>query len=137
MDRVVEDEEDRRSERPLKDLLGELIRDFLLLFRQELELAGSEIAQGVGGLGSGAVLLGVGGLVAFSGFLYFLAAATMALSLVLPGWAAALIVGGVVLAVGAAVMLFGKSRMRAERLVPRRALKSLEDNIQWARKRWP
>jgi Flp pilus assembly protein TadB len=137
MDRIVEDAEDRRSERPLKELLGELIRDFVLLLRQEAELAGSEIAQGFGRLGNGAVTLGLGGLIAFAGFLCLLAAAIMALALVLPLWAAALVVGGVALVVGVLLAFIGRSRMRAEKLVPRRTLKSLEDNIRWAKERWP
>ena len=49
-------------------------------------------------------------------------------------WLAALIVGIVVIAIGAGLLIFGKSRLAAGALVPRRTLNSLRQDEEWIRK---
>jgi hypothetical protein len=53
--------------------------------------------------------------------------------LVVQPWLAALIVGVVVLAIGVVLMLVGKSRFKSDNLVPRRTLRSIKDDAQWAK----
>jgi xanthine/uracil permease len=84
-------------------------------------------------LGAGA--LAAGGVIAFSGWLALLAAAILGLSHVLAPWLSALIIGGFVLAIGVGLALFGKSRLKADALVPRRTLKSLREDEAWIRDR--
>ena len=56
-----------------------------------------------------------------------------ALSLVMPSWAAALIVA-VVLAVAAAVMLStGMKRYREIHAVPQRTVETVKENMEWAK----
>jgi Putative Actinobacterial Holin-X, holin superfamily III len=74
-----------------------------------------------------------GGLIAFTGWLALTAAAILGLSLVLAPWLAALIVGAVMIALGAGLLLFSKSRLRGENLVPRRTLSSLREDRAWIR----
>ena len=71
-----------------------------------------------------------GALIAFSGWLALLASAVLGLSNVVAPWLAALIVGLVVLALGAGLLLFGKSRLD---LVPRRSFQSLREDTVWIR----
>ena len=86
-------------ERPLGEVASELTRDVSLLVRQEVELAKAEMAEKGrdGGAGTGddrrrgrRRALAAGALTAFL---------VLVLSLFLPEWAAALIVGGVLAAV--------------------------------------
>jgi hypothetical protein len=48
-------------------------------------------------------------------------------------WLAALIVGLVVLAIGGGLLLFGKSRINTDALVPDRTLNSLREDQAWIR----
>jgi uncharacterized protein (DUF2062 family) len=84
-------------------------------------------------LGQGLGALAAGGLITFSGWLVLLAAAVLGLSTVVAPWLAALIVGLVVLALGAALLFFGKSRLDAEALFLRRTLNSVREDEAWVR----
>ena len=81
----------------------------------------------------GAGALAAGGMIAFSGWLALVAAAIIGLSHVLAPWLSALIIGVVVIALGAALVLLGKSRLKADALVPRRTLNSLREDEAWIR----
>jgi hypothetical protein len=104
--------------------------------RQELELAKAEMTvkakrAGIGaGLIGGAlvvVLAAVGALVAF---LILLLAEGMA------DWGAALIVGGVLLAVAAAMALMGRKKLRqATPPVPEQTVESVKEDVEWAKTR--
>jgi hypothetical protein len=99
-----------------------------MLLRQEIALLKAELQEKFGRLGRGAGALAAGGLIAFSGWLALIAAAVLGLRNVVEPWLAALIVGLVVLAVGAGLLLFGRIRLDADALVPRRSLNSLRQD---------
>jgi hypothetical protein len=120
-------------ERGIASLLGDLARESTRLLRQEIALAKSETTAKLAQLGIGAGELVAGALILHAGFLVLLAAAVLGLSLVVPPWAAALIVGGVVLLVGLGVALKGRHDMKTETLMPGRTLRTLREDADWAR----
>jgi Putative Actinobacterial Holin-X, holin superfamily III len=122
-----------RSERSVAGLLSDLAGETSMLVRQEIALFKTELREKLGMLGLGAGALAAGGLVAFSGWLVLLAAAVLGLSNLVAPWLAALIVGIVVLALGAGLLFFGKSRLDPDGLVPRRTLNSLREDEAWIR----
>ena len=122
-----------QSARPVAALLSDLASETGQLVQQELALFKAEMQEKLGRLGQGAGALAAGGLIAFSGWLALVAAAILGLSYVLAPWLAALIVGLVVIALGAGLLLFGKSRLDADALVPRRTLNSLREDEAWIR----
>ena len=122
-----------RPERPIAALLSDLANETGTLVRQEIALFKAEIGEKLGRLGTGAGALAAGGLIAFSGWLALIAAAILGLSRVLAPWLAALIIGVVVIAIGAGLLLFGKSRLNGDALVPRRTLNSLREDEEWIR----
>ena len=122
-----------KSDRSVVGLLSDLANETGLLIRQEVALFKAELLEKLGRLGKGLGALAAGGLVAFSGWLVLLAAAVLGLSTVVAPWLAALIVGLVVFALGAALLFFGKSRLDAEALVLRRTLNSLREDEAWVR----
>lgn len=71
------------------------------LVRQELELGLAELDRRVDKLKVGLTTAAIGGAVLYAGILVLLAAAVLGLSNVMAPWLAALIVGGIVTAVGA------------------------------------
>ena len=127
------DEPRVRSGRPVAALLSDLAGETSILVRQEIALFKAELNEKLARIGLGAGALAAGGVIAFSGWLALVAAAIIGLSYVLAPWLSALIIGVVVIALGAALVLFGKSRLKADALVPRRTLNSLREDEAWIR----
>jgi len=125
-----------KPERSLGTLLSDITGETVELVRQELALFKTELQEKLTTAGIGAALLGAGALVAYSGWVFLLLAAVFALALVLPAWAAALIVGVLVVAIGGVLALVGKSRMRADALAPERTMRSLREDQAWIKERF-
>ena len=121
------------KERGVGSLFADLARDASRLIRQEIALARAELVDRIGQLGTGLVACIAGGLVLFAGALVLLAAAVLALALVLPPWGAALTVGAIVTLLGLVILLKGRRDMAAQNLVPRRTLRTLREDADWAR----
>jgi hypothetical protein len=98
------------------ELLSQLSAQTSRLVRDELRLAQKEFQQSAKHAGIGAGLFSVAGLLAFVGFLTLIAAAVAALSLVLPVWAAAVIVAAVLFLVAGVAALIG--RRQASEITP-------------------
>jgi hypothetical protein len=129
----VEDFPPRLAARPVGGLLSDLARQSGLLLRQEVALVKAEMLGKLTQVGTGVGMLAAGGLVAFAGLLYVLAAAMFGLAMVVDLWLAALIVGMAVLILGGALLWIGRARLQAENLTPRRTIRSLKDDAEWAR----
>lgn len=106
-------------------LLRQLVDDVALLIRKELALATSEVTHSVDDAKQGAVSLASGGGVLYAGLLFLLLSATLGLAEVMPGWLAALIVGGVVAIIGLVMVQSGRKRMQASNFAPHRAAESV------------
>ena len=122
-----------RSGRPVAALLSDLAGETSMLVRQEIALFKAELSEKLTRMGVGAAALAAGGVIAFSGWLALLAAAILGLSHVLAPWLSALIIGVIVIALAAGLALFGKSRLKADALVPHRTLNSLREDQAWIR----
>jgi hypothetical protein len=133
--RIGPDVEEPRGRfgRPVAALLSDLAGETSTLVRQEIALFKAELNESLARIGVGAGALAAGGVIAFSGWLALVAAAILGLSYVLAPWLAALIIGVAVVALGAGLALFGKSRLKADGLVPRRTLNSLREDEAWIR----
>jgi hypothetical protein len=124
-----------KSDRSIAGLLGDLADQISSLFRQEVALFKAELLEKLGLIGQGVAAIAIGALIAFSGWLALVAAAVLGLAIVVAPWLAALIVGLVVLALGAALLYLGKRRLDAEALAMRRTLNSLREDEAWVRER--
>lgn len=122
---------DVAAERPLGALFADLARQTGLLMRQEVALAGTELAGKARSAARGTVILGFGGLLATMGGFGLLAGAILALALLIPLWLSALLVGGAVAAIGIAIALVGARRLRDIDPAPRQTLESLQEDRQW------
>jgi uncharacterized membrane protein YqjE len=113
---------------------GELVRrlseDVSRLIRDELRLARLEMTRKGKRAGMGAGLLGAAGVIAFYGGGALVATAILALALVLPAWASALIIGAALLALAGLLALVGKEQVsRAAPPTPDEAMRSLKADI--------
>ncbi|HEX9358049.1 MAG TPA: phage holin family protein [Streptosporangiaceae bacterium] len=100
------------------------------LVREEMALAKAELSEKGKRAGVGAGLFGGGGLVAFYGVGALVAAVVLGLAEALPGWAAALIVAVVLLAVAGVLALMAKKQAsRATPPVPEQAISGVKQDV--------
>lgn len=120
--------------RSLTDLLGMLGQDARVLIRQEAELAKLELRGKARTAVSSVALLAGAALLGLLAAGALTACAVLSIALVLPAWAAALVVGALA-AVAAALLAFrGRDRMRsAMPPVPEQAIESVREDIEWAK----
>jgi hypothetical protein len=106
--------------------LQEIIRSEFKLAKAEVKIAGTKATQPAGILLAGLALGLYGG-----GFI--LLTIVHGLSLVLPAWLAALIVGFILTLASVAMVLSGGRKLKNIDPTPDRALRNLEENVQWAK----
>jgi len=121
------------QQRPLGELFAELASETATLVRHEVELAKVETVAKVRTAGATAAQLAVGGAIAAMGALVLLGALVLALGLVMPLWAAALLVGLAVTALGGVLVLRSLRAFGRFDPMPRKTIKTLEDDKQWLR----
>jgi len=122
------------SERSLGAVFSDLLTELSALFRTEIRLARAEMSEKVSNMGTGIALTAAGGLVLFAAFLVLLEAAVGGLMTAgLKLWLASLIVGGVVLLIGAIALWFGLSRLDAKQLAPNKTVHQLQRDAAVAR----
>ena len=119
------------EERPLSELFGDLMEEVKLFFRQEMQLFKIEMSQKASQAGKDVAFVAIGGALAYTGLLVLLASAILALALVIPGWASALIIGLVVVGVGYALLQKGLSDLKQINPTPERTISSLKETKQW------
>jgi hypothetical protein len=111
-------------------LMSQLSTQTSRLIRDEIRLAQKEFQESAKHAGIGAGLFSVAGLLAFFGVATLIAAAVAALSLVLDVWAAAAIVGAVLLIGAGIAALIG--RKQADEVTPAvpRTVETLKEDVQ-------
>ena len=113
------------------ELVKRLSEQIPQLVRDELRLALAELKEKGKRAGIGAGLTGAAGLIALYGLGGLLVAVIAALALVLPVWAAALIVGGVLLLLAGVLAWAGIGQVkRATPPVPEEAIASTKRDIE-------
>jgi uncharacterized membrane protein YqjE len=120
------------SEPPLGDLFRQLAQDSATLVRQEVALAKAELRENVRSVARdtakiavGAVLAGVGALVLVAFLVLLLGDAVGRY------WAGALIVGVLLLAIGAVLAMSAMKRLKQETIKPEQTLETLKEDKQW------
>ena len=123
-----------RDERSLGDLFSDLSRETTTLVRQEVQLAKAELTQSATEAARGIGMLVAGGAVAYAGLLFLLLA--IVFGLIEAGWDAwlsALVVGLVVVAIGAFLVLRARESLKPANLAPRRTIETLKEDQEWAK----
>lgn len=127
---VYDDQRDGVGRRSVAQLVNDLSVQTSRLVRDELKLARAEMQVKGRRFGLGAGMAGAAGLIALFGLGVFIAAAVLALALVLPAWAAALVVGGALMLFAGLLGLIGKKQVqKATPPMPREALDSVRADI--------
>ncbi|WP_030025260.1 phage holin family protein [Streptomyces monomycini] len=126
----------RPDSRPVNELVSQASEQLSSLVRDEMRLAQTELARKGKRFGVGGGLLGGAGTVAFLAAQALVATAIIALGLVLPLWAAGLVVVGALLVLAAVLGLLGRQRIRrATPPVPEEAVRSVRKDVETIKER--
>jgi uncharacterized membrane protein YqjE len=121
---------DSFTDQSTADLVRRVAEQVSTLVRDELALAKAEMTEKAGRAGRGAGLFGGAGVVSLYGVLGVLTALVLLLAKVMPAWAAALLVGIVLLVVAGVLALAGRGQVRrATPPVPQEAVSGVRADI--------
>ena len=122
--------EHRTTDEPISALVHRLSEQIPELVRSEMRLAQAELTQKGKRAGLGLGMFSLAGLLAFFAAGVLIAAAIVALDLVLPLWAAALIVAGVLLIGALGAALGGRNELeQATPAKPEHAIDGVKQDI--------
>lgn len=124
------------QERSAGELVKQMSEQVSLLVRDELKLAQLEMTRKGKAAGTGAGLMGGGGLIALYGVGCLIACAIIGLSKAVTPWLSALIVGAVLLVIAAVAALMGRGRLRkAAPPLPEQAVGSIKTDVEEIKER--
>ena len=116
------------------DLVKQLSEQATTLVRKEVDLAKAELSQKGKQAGIGAGMFGTAGLFGVIGFAVITAALILLLDDAVTDWVAALIVGGVYLAIAGIAAVMGRDRVReATPVAPEQTVETLKEDVAWAK----
>ena len=119
-------------ERSTGDLVKDLSHQASLLVRKEIELAKVELAEKGRQAGIGVAALAGAAIVALAALGALTAFLILALNEAMPSWAAALIVTVLWAAIGTALGLLGRQKLREMGyLVPEKTVDTLKEDLEW------
>ena len=123
-------------DRPVGDLVKDATEQAQTLVRQEIELAKAELGEKGKKAGIGVGMFGGAGLFGLFAFGALTAAAIGAVDLLVPFWAAALIVAALYGAIAGVLALTGKNKVQqATPPVPEETVESVKEDVAWTKQR--
>jgi hypothetical protein len=126
---------DHRNERPLSELVRDLMTQVSNMVRHEMGLVRAEMSEKASVAGSGVGMLGGALALGIPAIAILLLSAVAALSETMDVWLAALIVGAIAAIVAAIMAAKGKANLKARNLAPDRTMESLRSDAQLVRER--
>ena len=107
-----------QMQRSMPEILEDIASNLTQIVRAEFRLAKTELKEGAEKVAGPGAALGTGVALAFYGLGFLFLAAVYALSLVMAGWLAALIVGGVLAVTAGILISAGGMKLRRVNLAP-------------------
>jgi predicted permease len=119
----------------IPSIVTDLISQFTLLLRKEGELARTEMSEKISQVAVGLGMLVAGAVLMMPALVVLLFAAVAAMDHAgMSSSAAALVVGGAVLLLGLIFVLVGMNRLKARKLVPRKTIHQLQEDVSVAKR---
>jgi uncharacterized membrane protein YqjE len=116
-------------ERPMTEVLKDIVGNVQEMVRSEVRLARVELRDETSKAARAAAMLAAGGVIGVIAALFVLVFIVQLLDLVMPDWAATLLVG-VALGIAALVMI-SKGRARLHVPVPEKTIENVKENVEW------
>lgn len=120
------------GDRPISAVLHDIIGNVQDIIRAEVRLAKAELTEELGKSRSAVTLLAAGALTLAVSAVFLLLAVVYALSLVMPAWAAALVVGAGVGVAAAICLGVGVKKLNTIR-GPEKTAATMKENVEWAK----
>lgn len=124
-----------KDDRSLGDLFADLSRQTSQLIHQEVTLAKTEMTEKATHAGKNVGFMAAGGMIVYAGFLALLTTIIILIARVLPWWLSALIVGVVVLAIGAILVNMGLQALKHGNPAPHETIETLKEDKRWMKER--
>ena len=119
--------------RPFGQIVSSIVAGFSQLARKHVELAKIEAADAVSVRGKGAGMMAGAAVVAMYAIGFLSAAGAAALALVLPVWAAILIVAALMLLVAWVLVMLGRRTIKSAPAPAERTQEALKEDMRWAK----
>jgi uncharacterized membrane protein YqjE len=116
-------------ERPMTEVVRDIIGNMQEMVRSEVRLARVEIREETARATRAGAMLAAGGVLAIIAGVFILVCIAQLLNLVMPAWAATLIIA-LVLGASAAVMI-SKGRSNLHVPTPDKTIENVKENIEW------
>ena len=123
------------GERSAGEIMQDVVRDVGEVVRGEVRLAKAEMAETARNAGKAGGMFGGAAVCGLMGLASLVAAGIAALALLLPLWAAALIMGVLLVCIGGAMYAGGRSKLKEVHAVPEKTVETIKDDVQWAKHR--
>jgi uncharacterized membrane protein YqjE len=120
-------------QRSVPEILEDIASNLTQIVQAEVRLAKTELKEGAARAAGPGAAVGAGVVLAFYGLGFLLLAAVYALSMVMAGWLATLIVGGVLMVAAGILVGVGGTKLKRVNLTPDKTIRTLEDDLQWAK----
>jgi protein-S-isoprenylcysteine O-methyltransferase Ste14 len=125
---------DERARLRLQELIRSIGADLALLIRQQVALAKEEVRGIAAEKATGGALLAAAAVSALFVLGFASLAGAAALDLVLPRWAALLIVAGIYLVLAVIAVLIGRNALAAP-ATPERTKQTVKEDLEWAKRK--
>jgi len=116
-------------ERPMAEVFRDIIGNVQEMVRSEVRLARVEIKDEASKTARAGAMLAAGAVLALIAGVFLLVCVTQLLALIMPNWAATLVVA-VVMGVPAAIFI-SKGRDRLKVPVPGKTIENVKENVEW------
>lgn len=119
------------EERPVSDVLQDILRNLQEIVRSEVRLAKVEIRDEARRAVSSGIWIATGVVSAFSAWICLLWTVAYLLATRMPMWAATLVVAVVMGAVASVLIAGGIQRVKRIQPIPERTVQSVKENLGW------
>ena len=121
------------EERSVSDVFHSIVHNVQEIVRSEIRLAKTEVREEIVKAKFAALLLLMGALAGIFAIFFVLLGSVYALALVIPSWAAAVIVGCVLAGVASVTLLTTLKRFKQVNATPEHTVRNIKENIAWAK----
>jgi uncharacterized membrane protein YqjE len=118
-----------RGDRPMSEVLKDIIGNVQEMVRSEVRLARVELREEVNHATGAAKLIGIGAGLALLGGAFLLVTVALLLALVMPAWVATLIVGAALGVAGMVLLSKGRAQFKVPR--PNKTIENVKENVEW------
>lgn len=121
------------NDRSLTEVLQDIVGNVQTIIRSEVRLARTEVTEEITKAGRASSMLAAGTIAALFALWLLLLTILFALAIVIPLWAAALILFAVMAVVTAVLLTTGKKRFKTVHAIPEKTVETMKENVAWVK----